>query len=107
MKQHITVKQLQKLSNKQQIKLATLFGEYGNCCNVGGETMNLGKLSDRINIGKMIEIIHKQYSEEMIMIMMHKGWSVTLCDYHGTDISNGEHEQLCNALWEVVKDIIR
>lgn len=109
MKQHITVEQLQELTNKQQISLATLAGEYGNCCNTGGETMNLGKLRGKFTIGKMIEILDKHHSELYNRLEIYKNELDEWC----IGLNTGEeliwleyNDDLCDALWEAVKKII-
>jgi len=104
-KQCISVKQLEQLTNEQQIKVATLAGEYGNCCNTGGETMNLGKLSDKLTIGKMIEILSDNGITEISPVWDNDGnitgWSVDICDPDkgGWFVQT----ELCDCLWEAVK----
>ncbi len=107
MKQHITVEDLQKFNNEEQIKIATLFGQYGNCCNTGGESMNLGKLSERINIGKMLEILSKEckYINPMYYPKNWNGWFVDVV-YPSGERSQKEYAELCDGLWEALKNVL-
>jgi hypothetical protein len=95
MKQYITVADLQKLNNDEQIQIATLFGQYGNCSNTGGESMNLGKLSERITIGKMMELLW----ENKVPL------TYTLV-FNGTDERTHHFEDLCDELWKEIKNIL-
>ena len=104
MKQHITAKQLKELSNEQQIRVATLAGEYGNCCNGGGETINLEKLSYRINIGKMIEII-SNYVYDINTFQGHGYWDTIVTVITEDEEKKYASEWLCDALWECMKEI--
>lgn len=108
MKQRISVEDLQQLTNKEQIKIATMFGQYGNCCNTGGETINLGKLRERITIGHMIEILKNDdnngFSEsgQYPLIIQDERSYVSI--RYRTETSF--HKELCDALWSAVKSIL-
>lgn len=109
MKQHVTVEQLKELTNKQQINLATLAGEYGNCCNTGGETINLGKLRGRFTIGKMIKILDYHHSELYNKLDIYKNdldeWCIGL-NIGEEIVLLAYSDELCDALWKAVKKII-
>ena len=112
MRQVVTVKQLEELTNKQQIKVATLAGEYGNCCHTGGETMNLAKLSDKFTIGKMIELLECNNSLTLRHDYIIPGeiefglkWIVKV--FHDIDcpIKYYDAEELVDALWKGIKEL--
>lgn len=107
MKQYITVADLEKFSNKEQLEIATLFGQYGNCCNTGGESMNLGKLSERITIGKMIEILESKFPTIYIENQLPAGLRDKI-RYRVFQQGAGQHygDNLCDALWNAVKDVL-
>lgn len=68
MRQSVKVEQLQELDFKKQKTLATLFGQFGNCVrldNDGNEYLNLGILSERINIGRMLEALDRDWFLEL------------------------------------------
>lgn len=99
MKQHISVEDIEKFSNDQQIKVASVFGQYGNCCNTGGESINIGKLVERITIGEMIEVLGKKmYS--MTQVNETYNWHIVIGDWNGKRIVK---PSLCDALWEAIK----
>lgn len=103
MKQCLSYGDLKDFHIKKIERIATKFGQYGNCFSEDGETCNLAKLSERITIGRLIEVINNDFS-----ICMwhegHKGWVVTpIADW---DDRKWIGEDLCTALWNVMKDDI-
>lgn len=128
MKQHVYVEDLEKLSNEQQIELATLFGEYGNCSRIGGESINLGRLHERITIGKMLKVIEKRYEKFEIQpsnnlcvgyyiktpydeggnydprILASKTASILHTDK--SEVDDIKENGLCDALFMVIRDMV-
>lgn len=86
MKQHLAFEDLEKFSNREQIQIATLFGQYGNCCNTGGESINVGKLRGSITIGKLIECIRNHH--QVGIYTVNENWCVQL--YNLKDCANDE-----------------
>lgn len=116
MKQHISVEQL-KLGFKQQKKIATLFGQYGNCVrndDEGNEYFNLGILAERISIGRMIEILCDSdfcFPSICLTESSKKSEWIVVGVYclSGSEKFRGktfEADELCDALWEAVKAVI-
>ena len=100
-KQIVFPDKIRELNNEEQIKLATLAGEYGNCSNTGGETMNVGKFSDRLTIGKMIEILGDKF--QFMQTNNVDTWWVYI---EGTK-NVFRKEQCVDALWEAIKYVLR
>lgn len=89
MKQCLSVEELNTLDFERQKKVATLFGQYGNCTRTdseGNEYFNLGLLAERITIGKMIEVLRK------LGYNFEGDWGGILARYTP-----------CESLWECIK----
>jgi hypothetical protein len=101
-KQHLAFEDLEKFSRKEQIDIATLFGQYGNCCNTGGESINIGLLRGKITIGAMIDVLTKQKDYIEISGPYDEGffpWAVT------TPSREYVGNELCDTLWDAVLDL--
>lgn len=108
MKQHISANQLKQLDFKEQMKIATLFGEYGNCSrndSKGDEYFNLGLLSERITIGRMIEVLALDNIVVNIKATLMdtkdelQGFVLLDNTFYHKDFSAKE---LCDALWNAI-----
>lgn len=116
MKQCIEVEQLKVLNFEQQKIIATLFGQYGNCVrndNEGNEYLNLGLLAERINIGRMFEIIDKSWFIELNPPEMDSQYNFELkiverkdCKSKNDYIYEEEYyaDELCDVLLDAITD---
>ena len=109
MKQHITVEQIKELSNEDYNKLNKYRKEHLFIHH--GERVE-DALARYFNIGKMIEILHKkdgtrfdfleymsgieEFEVKIAVFIEDKGWA-------GKYFSDKE---LCDALWEAVKEVL-
>ena len=115
MKQHITVKQLKELTNKQHKNLADLFFNSfideiatKDDCNLEITDSIWRIASSAITIGKMIEILETDhqitidgnYEEEWSVVLYKKDSNRYSMDYYG------QEKELCDALWKVLKNVI-
>ena len=113
MKQNISIEQLNILDFKQQKNIATLFGQYGNCVRNdkdGNEYFNLGILAERINIGRMMELLEESCT--VFNIMRYDDCNGKLWNIRGT-LHRRENRfletlepELCDALWEAIKHLL-
>jgi hypothetical protein len=107
MKQHLSPEQISMYCDSLQIEIASLFGEYGNCCRTGGEEINYAKLSDKITIGRMLDILREKY--QMIIYTVDELWCVQLLDLNdcGNDVDvaciwEDGLKELCDVLWKAI-----
>lgn len=121
MKKNITVEQLKEL-NKDQLKKLHEFnnrnpfltkivfeGEY----NFKSTQQDYIEACQRINIGKMIEILinnvpKNNYIEDSIDMEYDRVTKTSLVEYRKSNstFNTFENKELCNALWEAVKSIL-
>ena len=104
MKQHVTYDDLFELTVREQIDIATMFGQYGNCSYVGGEKMNISKLSEKITIGKMIEVLIEK-DKKCINIDRYEDYHTGEYLWEFDDIYD-EDKELCNILWTRIKKLL-
>lgn len=97
MKQHITVEQLKELPLKSKQKLQTWWD-----INYKEETIILYEMQDGfdpiLSIGQMIEFLdeHNEYED----------WWEDLFYPSGKDVLPKYDGELCDALWEAVKEVL-
>lgn len=107
MKQHITPKQLNELSSVSEKKLKKWYDNaygitlYGNCFPSNELTNPL------LSIGQMIEFLHEHFDE------VDKGLWVRNINGCFWEVNKGatlrciaSKRELCDALWEVVKEVL-
>jgi len=104
MKQHITVKQLNELTNQGQYELCNK----NNIIYWNG--MSRSEITKNITISKMIEILRKcivmieflDHSDDdynyVVQILINKGFE--------EEYINFENFELCDALWDAVKSVL-
>ncbi len=106
MKQHITVKQLKELSDFGKGKLRKWWGK-------GKQKKNAYWWTDKLNlpllsIGQMIEFLDEQSGEDISSYSERAGNVHTVGKpwHHWFTIHwDKEYDELCDALWEAVKEI--
>lgn len=102
MKQHITEKQFQSLSEKAMERLADWAVKHVE-----------DELPRQLSIGQMIEFLD-QYTDKSgygewvkFGIFKNRDWAIFQCEHDEVPRRLGkEHKELCDALWEKVKDIL-
>lgn len=91
MKQHITVEQLDELSEEGLKKISDW------CSSKGWLIINL-------SIGQMIEFLDEATSHEFSVVNTIDGWKINFgCYNHDFNV---EREEFCDALWQAVKKIL-
>jgi hypothetical protein len=95
MKQHITDKQLNELSIDAKIKLRTWLLQ--NCPSKEDDYIQLANLT----IGQMIEFL-----KEHCKLVDTQSWIKYGSVIYGEDKKNKQSEELCDALWEAVKEVV-
>ncbi|MFB0847322.1 hypothetical protein [Paenibacillus oleatilyticus] len=107
MKQRITIEQLNELTDEQKERLQewwSLSRQPGDIhINSAGYVDIINKYGDKpldntiplLSIGQMIEL-----TSETTMIKFNGGWGI------GEDAIK-YHDELCDALWEAVKEVLR
>ncbi|MFT9498048.1 hypothetical protein [Anaerosolibacter sp.] len=112
MKQHISNEQLKVLSWEEQKKIATIFGQFGNCSRNdanGDEYLILPMLAEKITIGKMIEVITKDnitVDIKTTTLDTEDGKKAFILLNNIFNVKSYSSEELCDALWEAVKEIV-
>ncbi len=107
MKQHITIKQLNELSEKGADKMKEWLATKVKGTPVGEITLIDGRLpSPILSIGGMIEFLDDGVVKPHIY-KVSRGWVVDEYIYGQEDsIFNIRRKELCDALWEAVKDTL-
>lgn len=104
MKRNIEVSQLKDFNFKEQKRIATFFGQFGNCIREDIDENNgsfaLGLLADRINIGTMFEKLSKYEMSFDKKELCH--FSIVIERTKHTFIN----EELCDCLWECILFVI-
>jgi len=113
MKQHITVEQLEELEPEKYIKLVEK--EYGtSMCNKYAKIENCKRL---FNIGKLIEILENKFDKSYSIEFKKKSdfnddyacgkyELFVLSSNYGGVVLYKENDELCDALWQAVKEVL-
>lgn len=112
MKQHITLEQFDKLSTKQKNNLLkwALEKEYVVRLPNGIDDL-LGRpyYVPLLSIGQMIEFLdeHDKFPTLFKYCVGEKEWTLGHDEDHGvTFVDEHKNTELCNALWEAVKEVL-
>lgn len=101
MKQHITEKQLEELDESKYIELVEK--EYGtSSCNKHAKFENCKRM---FSIGKMIEILRNEVNGIEIT-QNGKLWNIRFRIGHIRAPGVWNCHELCDALWEAVKEVL-
>lgn len=100
MKQHITYEQMCELSPQARVKLTKWFW---NKIVSGPLPELVTRDEEDVTIGQMIEFLDEHWGAWQISSWQE--WSITRHENGETQYHNTEPE-LCDALWEAVKDIL-
>lgn len=126
MKQRITWDQLMELSFNQVNKLQNIVGQKYHIIKdevhwekirthkhefINGDTTNIHGsytgLLDKLDIGKMIEILHTKHKKILFSSSIYKSDENIVSVPNGAKWKDFEDEnELCDALWEAVKSIL-
>jgi hypothetical protein len=110
MRQHVSSEQLKSFPWEEQKKIATAFGQFGNCSRIDGngeEYLILPMLAERITIGKMIERLNNHTSELSILYQLEV-WQakILIRDEKGEMVRVFCEDEVCDALWRAVQEIM-
>ena len=103
MKQHITVEQLNELSEKT---LSNYMVVVGYTVSQEGITKKDIELLPLANIGQMIEFLDEQKKFHFISLEGVPEWVVSFGEYLREDAYFSRDKELCDALWEAVKEVL-
>ena len=120
MKQHITIEQLKELNDDGVCQLNTLMNHEWNLTEEEFQKYTweqiLKDTSEYCTIGRMIEIlvnyvplIENDYIEDSIDIECDRKTKSFVVEYRKNNFEfvNHEADELCDALWETVKEILK
>lgn len=114
MKQHITVEQLWELTdNKDNWQPIIDFNTKANIYFPGGivtyPTFNscCKETAKQVTIGKMIEIINKDYIFDIYKDLKTKDWIARKRNLNGVIVGYFSEIELCDVLWNATKNILR
>lgn len=108
MKQHISVEQLQQLTEEQQQRLRELWkpkrfdvsydGENARSLNFGDYNANKTE-SPLLNIGQMIELLRMKSPDKLKDIFFYMAYEIEDDEIQNVD-------DICDQLWEAIKSIL-
>lgn len=100
MKQHITIEQLNELSEKGKEK-EQIYRENWYKTVYKGDQVNRWSQHMFWNIGQMIEFLEHNHLDQ-IEHVVH--WTGNICEWRVN--KKEKKEEICDALWEAVKEVL-
>ena len=100
MKQHITYEQIQEIDAKI---VFDLFGFHRDANTECDSIIKENRIHPSVTIGKMIEILNNEGN--LIIIKIENEWTASLVTYLNS--FDYDSDELCDALWEAVKEVLK
>ncbi len=100
MKQNITVDQVNEIDDWTEILIDFNLFDYTKIQHIG---VTDKEISEKFTIGKLVEILH---NEECTLVIIQHSRNTEIKITRGLEVHIFNDKELCNALWDAVKEVI-